>query len=68
MFLTNQDVVELTEWRRTLHRMPELSGKEANTAREVAAFLRRPNRTASSQNSGVMGWRRSTRVRNRDLR
>ena len=39
MFLTNQDVVELTEWRRTLHRMPELSGKEANTAREVAAFL-----------------------------
>ena len=39
MFLTNQDVVELTEWRRTLHRMPELSGKEANTAREVVAFL-----------------------------
>jgi amidohydrolase len=36
MFLTNQDVVELTEWRRTLHRMPELS---ENTAREVMAFL-----------------------------
>ncbi|MEQ9334396.1 amidohydrolase [Thalassobaculum sp.] len=39
MFLTNQDVVELTEWRRKLHRMPELSGAEVETAREVAGFL-----------------------------
>ncbi|WP_230532608.1 amidohydrolase [Microvirga roseola] len=39
MFLTNQDLVELTEWRRKLHRMPELSGQEAETAQEVRAFL-----------------------------
>lgn len=39
MFLTNQDVVELTEWRRELHRMPELSGAEERTARTVRAFL-----------------------------
>ena len=39
MFLTNHDLVELTEWRRMLHRMPELSGEEAGTAREVEALL-----------------------------
>ena len=39
MFLTNHDLVELTEWRRRLHRMPELSGEEAGTAREVEALL-----------------------------
>lgn len=39
MFLTNHDLVELTEWRRRLHRMPELSGEEAGTAREVQALL-----------------------------
>lgn len=39
MFLTNQDVVELTEWRRKLHAMPELSGAEVETAREVRDFL-----------------------------
>lgn len=39
MFLTNQDVIELTAWRRRLHSMPELSGEEARTAREVETFL-----------------------------
>jgi amidohydrolase len=39
MFLTNQDVVDLTDWRRKLHRSPELSGEEAQTAREVQALL-----------------------------
>ncbi len=39
MFLTNQDMVELVEFRRRLHRMPELSGEEEQTAREVRAFL-----------------------------
>ncbi len=39
MFLTNADIVELSEWRRGLHRMPELSGEEVNTAREVVRFL-----------------------------
>lgn len=39
MFLSNQDVIELTGWRRMLHRMPELSGAEENTAAAVRAFL-----------------------------
>lgn len=39
MFLTNQDMVELTEWRRKLHRRPELSGEEVETAREAHALL-----------------------------
>ena len=38
-FLTNQDIVELVDWRRKLHTMPELSGEEAFTAREVSAFI-----------------------------
>lgn len=39
MFLTNQDMVDLTQWRRDLHRNPELSGEEAETARKVQAFV-----------------------------
>lgn len=37
--LTNQDIVDLVAWRRKLHTMPELSGEEAETAREVVASL-----------------------------
>ena len=43
MFLTDRDVRELTEWRHELHRAPELSGQEAETARKVAAFLATTN-------------------------
>jgi amidohydrolase len=39
MFPGNRDVAELTDWRRKLHRQPELSGEEASTAKEVASFL-----------------------------
>jgi amidohydrolase len=39
MFLTNQDIIDLTEWRRRLHRTPEISGEESETARTVRAFL-----------------------------
>jgi amidohydrolase len=39
LFLTDQDLVDLVAWRRKLHAMPELSGEEADTAREVRAFL-----------------------------
>ena len=39
MFLHNQDLNELVEWRRKLHRMPELSGGEIETAKQVRAFL-----------------------------
>jgi amidohydrolase len=40
MSLTNHDIVELTEWRRHLHSMPEVSGEEVDTAKEVARFLK----------------------------
>lgn len=39
MSLTNQDLVELTAFRRHLHRQPEISNEEENTAREVVSFL-----------------------------
>ena len=32
MTLTNRDIAELTEWRRVLHRFPEVSRDEAGTA------------------------------------
>lgn len=38
--LTNADIHDLTEWRRALHRRPELSGEEVETARTVAAMLK----------------------------
>jgi amidohydrolase len=39
MRLTNSDLAELTDWRRALHRLPELSGCEVETAATVAATL-----------------------------
>jgi amidohydrolase len=39
MFLAEQDLAELVGWRRNLHRQPELSGEEKETARTVQAFL-----------------------------
>lgn len=39
MFLTNGDMVELIGLRHELHRFPEVSGEEAETARRVTAFL-----------------------------
>jgi len=37
--LTNTDTVELTELRRTLHRYPELSGEEVETAKTIVRAL-----------------------------
>jgi amidohydrolase len=39
MTLTNRDLIELTEWRRKLHRQPEISNEEEKTAKEVVDFL-----------------------------
>lgn len=46
MQLSNQDLVELVAWRRRLHRRPEISGEEEETARAVVEFLEptRPDR------------------------
>ncbi|MDO5603956.1 MAG: amidohydrolase [Paracoccus sp. (in: a-proteobacteria)] len=38
--LTNSDIAELTDLRRSLHRRPELSGQETATAAGIAAILR----------------------------
>ncbi len=39
MFLTNSDIAELSDFRRALHRAPELSGEEAETAKAVVSFI-----------------------------
>jgi metal-dependent amidase/aminoacylase/carboxypeptidase family protein len=39
LMLTNADIAELTDLRRALHRMPELSGQEQATAARVAALV-----------------------------
>lgn len=38
--LTNADIAELTDWRHELHRFPEVSGQEVETARRVVDALR----------------------------
>jgi hypothetical protein len=37
--LTNRDLVELTAFRRELHRFPEVSGEEKETARRITTAL-----------------------------
>ena len=39
MTLTNQDIADLVAFRRELHRFPEISGEEEQTARRVVDFL-----------------------------
>lgn len=39
MALTNQDIIQLTAWRRKLHQHPEISNEEEWTAKEVVNFL-----------------------------
>ncbi|EKF59962.1 cellulose synthesis protein [Agrobacterium albertimagni AOL15] len=41
MFLTNRDVIELQAFRHELHRHPEVSGEEQETARRVVEALQR---------------------------
>ena len=38
--LTNTDLIELTEFRQKLHRHPELSGEEVETARTIISALK----------------------------
>ncbi len=39
MFLTNRDMLDLIELRHDLHRHPEISGEEKETARRIRNFL-----------------------------
>ncbi len=43
--LTNCDLIELTEFRRALHRRPEVSGEEAETAKAIVAALKKMSPT-----------------------
>lgn len=47
--LTNSEIAELTDWRRELHRFPEVSGEETETAARVVAALvgSRPDRVVT---------------------
>ncbi|MCB1389282.1 MAG: amidohydrolase [Rhodobacteraceae bacterium] len=47
MTLTNADIVELIDFRRALHRRPEVSGQERETAAAVAAALPAPDRVVT---------------------
>ncbi|MCO5065414.1 MAG: amidohydrolase [Rhizobiaceae bacterium] len=49
MFLSNRDMIELTDFRHALHRAPEVSGEEQATARAVSDFLNtaRPHRVVT---------------------
>ena len=64
--LSNSDLVELTAFRRALHRRPEVSGQEVETARTIADALKALNLTriwtglgghgvAAEVDSGVVG-------------
>ena len=39
MLLTNSDMVDLVDWRHALHRRPEVSGEETETAAAVVEFI-----------------------------
>lgn len=41
MFLTNKDLIDLVDFRRELHRFPEISGEEKETAIRICRFLER---------------------------
>lgn len=53
--LTNADIAELTDFRRRLHRHPEVSGQEAETAARVAAALAPLHPTGLVRNLGGHG-------------
>ena len=53
--LTNTDIAELTALRRQLHRHPELSGQEAETAATITAALRALSPTSIASGLGGHG-------------
>ena len=55
MKLTNADITELTAFRRQLHKQPEISGEEYQTAQTIAATLARLNPDKVIKNIGGCG-------------
>jgi amidohydrolase len=53
--LSNSDLIELTTFRRDLHRWPEVSGEEANTAETISQAVNRLNPTRILTNLGGHG-------------
>ncbi|MCA1443768.1 hypothetical protein I6F07_26870 [Ensifer sp. IC4062] len=60
MFLTQRELAAVTAFRHELHRRPEPSGEEVETARAVAAALEVTSRTESSRISADTAWLRCT--------
>ena len=53
--LTNSDLIELTALRRDLHRYPELSGEECETAKKIVTELKKLSPTRIFTNLGGHG-------------
>ena len=53
--LTNTDIAELTAFRRQLHRHPELSGQETETAATITAALQALSPTSIASGLGGHG-------------
>jgi amidohydrolase len=53
--LNADDIEELTQWRRDIHRHPEVSGEEIRTAAAVAAMLEKTNPTQIISSIGGHG-------------
>ena len=53
--LTNSDIEDLTQFRRALHQYPEISGEEIETARTIAAELKKLSPTRILTNLGGHG-------------
>lgn len=51
----DREIAHLEEWRRKLHQYPEISGEEAETAREVISFLADTKPDATIANLGGHG-------------
>lgn len=59
MFLTNRDMLDLIELRHDLHRHPEISGEEKETARRIRNFLEQAKRTGLLPISAATASQRS---------
>ncbi|MDQ1219917.1 metal-dependent amidase/aminoacylase/carboxypeptidase family protein [Agrobacterium sp. SORGH_AS 745] len=55
MFLTNKDMLDLIELRHELHRHPEISGEEKETARRIRDFLEQAKPDRMFTDLGVHG-------------
>ena len=67
--LSNSDLVELIAFRRDLHRRPEISGEEVETAKTVVAALRdlSPTRILTAPSRAPLSFFARNSMRSRSL-